>query len=74
MKAVKNTQIERKALSVIFGVRKFHPFLYGQSFIVVTDHKLLLMIFGPKKLIPVMSASQHQQWAIILSAYKYSIE
>ena len=63
------SQIEREALSIIFGIKKFHQFLYGRSFLLVTDHKPLLTIFGPKKGIPVLSASRLQHWTIILSGY-----
>ena len=32
-------QTQREALSVIFGLNKFHQFLYGRKFILVTDHR-----------------------------------
>ena len=67
------SQIEREALSIIFGIRKFQQFLYGQPFLLLTDHKPLLTIFGHKKGIPTMAASRLQRWAIILSAYTYTI-
>ena len=67
-------QVEKEALSLIFGVRKFHTYLYGRKFILVTDHKPLTTILGPKKEIPVMAAARLQRWAIILSAYSYDIE
>ena len=68
------SQIGKEAVSLIFGVKKFHNFLYGQSFKLLTDHKPLLTIFSPKKGIPIMAAHRLQRWAIILAAYTYEIQ
>ena len=67
-------QIEREALSVVFGVKKFHQFLYGRRFTLLTDHKPLLAIFNPKSAIPTLAAARMQRWALVLSAYDYEIE
>ena len=68
------SQIEREALSIVFGIKKFHQHLYGHNFSLLTDHKPPLAIFNPKKGIPAMTASRLQRWAILLSAYTYDIE
>ena len=67
-------QIEKEALSILFGVRKFYQYLYGQHFTLITDHKPLTTIFGPKTGIPPMAAARMQRWALYLSAFFYSIE
>ncbi|XP_037303504.1 uncharacterized protein K02A2.6 [Manduca sexta] len=68
------SQIEKEALSIVFGIRKFHQYLYGRKFILRTDHKPLVYIFGEKAGIPVMTASRIQRWAILLAGYDYQIE
>ncbi|XP_055844677.1 uncharacterized protein K02A2.6-like isoform X2 [Episyrphus balteatus] len=67
------SQIENEALSIIFGVQKFHQFVYGRKFELFTDHKPLISIFHPHHRLPVMTVQRLQRWAIILMAYDYMI-
>ena len=66
-------QIEREALSLIFGVRKFHQYLYGRVFTLFTDHEPLTSILNPKAGIPTLAAARMQRWALILAGYQYNI-
>ena len=67
-------QLEKEALGLVFGVKRFHPYLFGRSFTLVTDHRPLMTILGPKTGIPSLAAARLQRWAIVLSAYQYDIE
>lgn len=54
-------QLEKEALSLIFGMKKFHQYLYGCKFTLVTDHKPLTAILGAKKGIPSLAAARLQR-------------
>ena len=66
-------QVEKEALSLVFGVKRFHQFLYGRKFTLVTDHKPLQAILGPKSAVPILAAARMQRWALVLSAYDYDL-
>ena len=67
-------QIEREALGIIFGVRRFHSYLYGRHFVLLTDHRPLTTILSNSKAIPSMVAARLQRWALILAAHNYTIK
>ena len=67
------SQIEKEALSIIFGLKKFHQYLYGWKFLLVTDHQPLVKIFEPKTGISSVVAGQLQRWALCLAGYQYDI-
>ncbi|XP_056132822.1 uncharacterized protein K02A2.6-like, partial [Lampris incognitus] len=67
-------QIEREALGIVFGIRKFHQYLYGNKFTLLTDHRPLTSILSPVRSTPLMAAARMQRWALLLSAHDYIIE
>lgn len=66
--------IDREALAIFFGVKKFQHYLIGRKFILQTDHKPLVSIFGSKRGIPEMAASRLQRWSIYLSSFDFEIQ
>jgi hypothetical protein len=67
-------QIEKEGLAIVFGLKKFNLYLFGKEFTLITDHKPLTHIFGPKSGIPPLAAARMQRWALLLSGYQYKIE
>ena len=67
-------QTDKEALAIIWGVKKFHVYLFGQSFTLYTDHQPLTYIFHPHKSIPVVTAAGLQCYALFLAGYDHKIE
>ena len=63
--------IERELLAVVFGVQRFHTYLFGRPFKVITDHKPLVMIMSK----PLTSAPPRLQRMLLkLQGYNFTIE
>ena len=67
-------QIEKEALSIVFGVKKFHQYLYWRKFLLFTDHKPLTTLLGPKSGILTLAAARLQRWALLPAECQYNIE
>ena len=39
-------QMKREALAVIFGLQRFHQYLFDAEVVLVSDHKPLVGLFG----------------------------
>lgn len=69
----KNSIIEKEALGLVFFVTRFEQYLYGRHFEICTDHKALTKLFGEHDQIPKVVSNRIARWALMLSAYDYSI-
>ena len=65
------SQVEKEAFSIIFGLKRFRQYLYGRSFIILTDHRPLLSLFGRKNPVPAHAAARLQRWTLIIASYNY---
>ena len=73
-KAEKNySQLEKEGLACIYGVKRFHSYLFGHKFTLQTDHQPLTTLFDESKVVPAQASSRIQRWALSLASYQYTI-
>ncbi len=60
------SHIDKEALGLIYGVRKFHTYLYGRKFTMVTDHKPLTSILGHRKGVSAVAVARLQRWFVAI--------
>ena len=67
------SQTDREALAIIFAVIKWHQFLAGRRFVIVTDRKPLLGIFGQHRTFPQVLSPRMERWLLTLGCYAYEL-
>ena len=66
--------VEKEALAVSFGIKKFQQYLYGRRFCLVTDNRALSLILNPERDLPSLVTARMQRYALQLAAYAYEVE
>ena len=67
------SQLEKEGLSCVLGVRKFHSYLLGHAFELITDHKPLLALINEHRPTSPQASARIQRWSPFLSTYEYSL-
>ena len=63
------SQTENEALALIWTCEKFHPYIYGTPFELVTDHKPLEVIYGSKS----RPCARIERWVLRMQPYKFKV-
>lgn len=67
------SQTEKEALAIVYAMKQFHEYLWGQKFKMITDHKPILGIFSSNKPISPQASGRIQRWALLLQAYDFDL-
>lgn len=62
-------QTEKEALALVWVVERFHFYLFGREFELITDHKPLETIFGTKS----KPCARIERWVLRLQSYKFNV-
>lgn len=67
-------QTQREALAVVWAVEKFHYYLLGNKFTILTDHRALEFIYNGKHRDGKRAMTRAEGWALRLEAYDFDIK
>ena len=67
------SQLEKEGLACIFGIKKFHDYVFGQTFELVMDHKPLLGLLKEYRATSQQASSRIKRWSLFLSNYEYRL-
>ncbi|XP_060547811.1 uncharacterized protein K02A2.6-like [Pantherophis guttatus] len=67
------SQLDKEALAAVSGVKKFHEYLFGRDFELITNHRPLLGLLAGDRPTPAALSPRMTRWAIFLAAYSYRL-
>ncbi|XP_058023851.1 LOW QUALITY PROTEIN: uncharacterized protein LOC131190532 [Ahaetulla prasina] len=68
------SQLDKETLAIVSGVKKFHEYVFGRDFEIVTDHRPLIGILAGDRPTPVALSPRLTRWTIFLAAYSYKLQ
>ena len=63
------SQTEKEALALVRACERYHAYIYGMRFDLVTDHKPLEVIYGPRS----KPSARIERWVIRLQPYDFRV-
>ena len=74
-KAERNySQLEKEGLACVFGIKRFHSYVFGYAFRLITDHKPLLGLWKEGRATSPQASARIRRWSLFLSMYEYTLE
>lgn len=67
------SQIDKEALALVAGVKRFHNYFYSHPFELLTDHKPLLGFLAGDHQSPQILLLRMTRWTVFLVAYSYTL-
>ena len=62
-------QTEREGLAVVWAIERFHYFVFGSHFTIITDHKALTFLFKPSS----KPSARIERWVLRLQGYDFDV-
>ena len=64
------SQTEKEALGLVWGCERFHVYLYGVEFTLLTDHKPLEVIYSTNS----RNSARVARWVLRLQPYRFKVQ
>jgi len=64
------SQTDKEALALVWTCEKFHPYVYGVPFELITDHKPLEVIYGIKS----KPCARIERWVLRMQPYNFKVK